>query len=172
MPGTGKELLVVVADTTPLLYLSRLGQLQLLRYLYTAIVVPGAVWEELVDARPDAPGVSALHAATWIEVDASADASTVARELAQTLDAGEASAIALALSRHADLLLIDEFDGRRAASALGLRIRGTVGVLVSARLQGLLPSLRPVLDGLLGAGFRLDHALYLDALASVGEESG
>jgi predicted nucleic acid-binding protein len=116
--------------------------------------------------------VSALHAASWIEVDASADTSAVARELALNLDAGEAAAIALAISRHADLLLIDEHDGRRVASAHGLRIRGTVGVLVSARLQGLVPSLRAVLDPLLAAGFRIDQALYLDALASVGEESG
>ena len=172
VPGTGKRLLVVVADTTPLLYLSRLGQLQLLCDLYAAIVVPGAVWAELVEARPEAPGVSELSAATWIEVDTSSDVSAVARELALTLDAGEAAAIALAITRHADLLLIDEHAGRRVASAHGLRIRGTVGVLVSARLQGLLPALRPVLDALLSAGFRLDQALYLDALASVGEESG
>ena len=149
-----------------------IGHLDLLRDLYSSVVVPRAVWAELVEARPEAPGVPTLLAATWIEVDRTADASPVARELSLILDGGEASAIALAIARRADLLLIDEHDGRRAATARGLRVRGTVGVLVSARVQGKLPSLRPALDVLLGAGFRLGRALYLDALASVGEEEG
>jgi hypothetical protein len=57
---------IVVADTTPLLYLSRIGQLELLRALYQQIVVPETVWREAVVARPDAVGVESLRAAAWI----------------------------------------------------------------------------------------------------------
>jgi predicted nucleic acid-binding protein len=91
--------------------------------------------------------------------------------LADNLDPGEAAAIALALLRGADLLLIDDLDGRRAATARGLSIRGTLGVLVEATRAGLLPALRPALDTLLGAGFRLDERLARLALEAVGEDA-
>jgi predicted nucleic acid-binding protein len=59
---------IVVADTTPLLYLSRVGQLDLLLALYHQIIVPETVWREAVVARSDAMGVESLRAAAWIVV--------------------------------------------------------------------------------------------------------
>jgi predicted nucleic acid-binding protein len=168
-PGPTEGALVVVADTTPLLYLARLELLGLLPALFHRVVVPGAVWRELVEVRPGALGVAALLAVDWIEVDASADGSALAQELSAELDGGEAAAIALALARRADLLLIDERDGRRAALAHGLRVRGTVGILLAARERHLLPKLRPALDALLATGFRLERSLYEDALRAAEE---
>ena len=55
--------MLVVSDTTPLLYLARVGRLDLLREIYAEVVVPQTVWDELVEARPDAPGVLAVRAA-------------------------------------------------------------------------------------------------------------
>ncbi len=168
-PGEDLQGVLVVADTTPLLYLARLGLLDLLERQYRRVLVPRTVWEELVVARPDAHEVAALRAASWMEIDPGADGSAQMLTLADDLDAGEAAAIALALLRHADLLLIDDLDGRRAATACGLAIRGTIGVLVEARRDGLLPALRPVLDQLALSGFRLDERLYRAALEAVGE---
>ena len=161
--------LVVVADTTPVLYLARIGQLDLLGTLYGQIVVPGAVWAELVEVRPDAVGVTAIRGARWIVVDRSVDESARSAELALEIDAGEAAAIALAVSCRADLVLVDDLDARRVAVHHGLHIRGTVGVLMSARTNGYIAMLRPVLDALMSEGFRLDQELYLGALSSVGE---
>jgi predicted nucleic acid-binding protein len=163
--------LLVVADTTPLLYLARTGLLDLLPRLFRRVIVPRTVWEELVVARPDAEDVPTLRAATWLEIDPGADGSAQMLALADNLDPGEAAAIALALLRGADLLLIDDLDGRRAATARGLSIRGTLGVLVEATRAGLLPALRPALDTLLGAGFRLDERLARLALEAVGEDA-
>jgi predicted nucleic acid-binding protein len=163
---------IVVADTTPLIALSRLGLLDVLRQLYGTVVLPTEVWHELVAYKPDAPGVEALRAASWLQVDASADASPLLAGLREELDRGEAAAIALALVRRADVLLIDERDGRRSAEARGLAVRGTVGVLIAARERGILPKLRPVLDALLASGFRVDRRLYRVALELVGETAG
>lgn len=146
------------------MYLSRVGALELLATAFGEVVVPAAVWAEVVDARPDAPGVSALRAAVWIRIDG--------RELAPSdlgLDRGETAAILLAELLHADLLLIDERAGRLVAEGRGLIVRGTLGVLVQARERGALPALRPVLDALVAQGFRISPALLGEALRRVGE---
>jgi predicted nucleic acid-binding protein len=133
---------IVVADTTPLLYLSRIARLDIARDLYCEVLVPREVHEELVEKRPDADGVEDLRAAKWIVVvDAPgsipADESTLA-----TLDAGEAAALRLAFERRA-LVLIDERAGRRAAYSLGLAVRGTLGMLVEAPSHAGRASPRP-----------------------------
>jgi hypothetical protein len=74
------------------------------------------------------------------------------------VDAGETAAILVAESLRADLLLIDEKIGRKVARARGLSVRGTLGVLVQARQGRLLPALKPVLDAIVAAGFRIARA--------------
>ncbi len=77
------------------------------------------------------------------------------------LDAGEAEAIALAVERNADLIVLDERIGRRAAQRLGLTVVGTLGVLIAAKDRGLLAAVRPVLDALrVEAGFWITDELY------------
>lgn len=156
--------MVVVADSSPLIYLSRIGLLEVLESMFGTVVVPPAVWSEVVELRPEAPGVAALLAADWLEVDA--------RELPTVdlgLDAGETEAILLAEVLGAELLLIDERAGRGMARARGIAIRGTLGVLVGARQRGLIVELRPVIDELVEEGFRLAPGLVDAALRAVSE---
>lgn len=156
--------MVVVADASPLIYLSRVGILAVLAELFGEVVVPRAVWAEVVDRRPSAPGLDALTSAQWIRV---VDTEFAVADLG--LDAGETAAIQLALTLQAELLLIDERLGRRVAAARGIPVRGTLGVLVQARRTGALPALRPVLERLVAEGFRISPALLREALAAVGE---
>lgn len=86
------------------------------------------------------------------------------------LDAGEIAAIALALETTADAVLIDETEGRRVARQLGLTTIGVAGILVRARLAGLLPSIAPVFEQLeQKANFWLAPEIRAEALRAAGE---
>jgi len=159
---------VVVADSSPLIYLSRVGVLDLLATVYANVVVPQAVWDEVVQRRPSAPGVDVLRQASWIRVIGNNNALP---RVDLGLDPGETAAILLAETIHADLLLIDERVGRKVAEARGIAVRGTLGVLVQARQIGALPALRPVLDALVGEGFRIAPGLIREALSRAGERT-
>jgi hypothetical protein len=96
---------LVVADSSPLVYLSRIGRLDVLASVFGSVVVPTRVWAEVVEARPGAPGVDRLVSAGWLKVDG--------RALPDDdlgLDPGETAAILLAEALSAELLLIDESD--------------------------------------------------------------
>ena len=163
--------MLVVSSTSPLLNLAILDALDLLVQQFRTLLLPEAVFAELqIDSN--LPGASSLQSAYQgglFRVEPVTDRVRV-RLLQRDLDAGEAEAIALALEKSADWLLLDERDGRRAAKALGLRVTGVLGILLKARLQGQLPSLRQAMDDLRNrAGFRISDALYGQLLIAAGE---
>lgn len=87
-----------------------------------------------------------------------------------SLDLGESETIALAAGLGADLVLLDERDGRHVAQTLGLRVMGAVGALIHARRRAMIAALRPELDALRNrAGFYLGTGVYGKALDAVGE---
>ena len=155
--------MLVVADSSQLIYLSRVGVLHILPTLFGDVVVPRAVWQEVAERRPSAAGIRALHEAAWLRV---VDTPSPSADLG--LDPAETAAILLAES-HADLLLIDERVGRAVAQERRLTVRATLGVLVQARESSVLPALKPVLDALVAEGFRIAPALVRQALEHVGE---
>jgi uncharacterized protein len=86
------------------------------------------------------------------------------------LDRGEAEGIALALELEAELILLDEHEGRRTADRLGLSVVGIPGVLLEAKAKGLIDTIRPLLDALRMAGFYLSEPLYQRVLAIADED--
>ena len=151
---------MVVADTSPLVFLARLGHLELAAALLAGIHVPEAVVSEAtVDLR--LPGARAVQEAVrrgLVVVRAVDDEATVAT-LARVVDPGEAAAMALALQLEVRGLLMDDAAGRKLAKARGLLPVGTLGLLVAAVREGLLPALGPELDALERAGFRMSEEL-------------
>lgn len=161
--------MIVVSDASPLIALAAVGHLRLMHDLYGRVWIPKSVHREVVQVGSERPGVRDLQAAEWILVHPVKNPFLV-RALEGELDQGEAEAIALALEVGADLLLVDERRGRRAAVRLQVRILGTLGLLIEAKVKGLIPAIRPILDDLLHkAGFRLSPDLYARVLQETGE---
>ncbi len=112
--------------------------------------------------------MAALAAADWIVVQPAQDTLAV-QLLRDELDAGESEAIILARELDADLVLIDERAATRKARGIGLQTTGTLGVLLMAKNKGLVGRIKPLLDGLRRAGFRMGDDLYHQVSDSAGE---
>lgn len=158
---------IIIADSSPLIGLARIGQLALLPKLARRIVVPQAVWNEVTAARMDAPGASEVAAQKWIEV-LEADRQVVAPLLIM-VGQGEAEAIALAQRKLSSVLLLDDLRARKLASRLGLRRMGTIALLGQAKREGMIPKLKPVLDALVANGIYIRQELIVAALQEVDE---
>jgi predicted nucleic acid-binding protein len=149
--------MVVVADTAPLHYLVQIGYDALLPQLFAEVLIPPAVWQELHEENTPAVvqrWVEQIPA--WLRVgslQAPPDQSLA------SLDAGEREAIQLAHEVGAILLLIDERAGARMAREQGLLVTGTLGLLLDAAQQGLLP-LEEALGRLATTNFRRTSQLF------------
>jgi predicted nucleic acid-binding protein len=126
--------MIVVADTSPLNYLIRLGYIDILAEIYGRVLVPDAVLSEM--QHPEAPSDVRAWASTppeWLE---RALVQELDESLPEELGVGEREAISLALEVRADILLIDERAGRREAEARHIEVAGTLAVLLQASLRG------------------------------------
>ena len=163
---------LVVCDSSTLIPLTSIGRRSLLQTFYGQITIPPAVWNEVVEqgaGRAGAREVAEARQAGWITLLAPADEPLV-HLLRRDLDAGESEAIALALERQADLILLDESEARRIAERYGLAKTGVIGLLIRAKRQGLVDSLQAELDRLqTQGGFWIEAGLYNQVLASTGE---
>jgi predicted nucleic acid-binding protein len=129
---------VVVADTGPLNYLMLIDAIDLLPKLFDRIIIPAAVYDELIDnGAPAIVRAGFAQVPPWLEVSPNPDRS---RDIAAAtaLDEGEGAAIALAVAIGADLILMDDRDGVAFARAHGFAVTGTLGVLDLAAQRGLI----------------------------------
>jgi uncharacterized protein len=130
---------IVISDTSAITNLAAIDQLILLPTLYEQVIIPEAVYRELVNIDPPVPGGSEVQTVTWLEVKLITNREVVERLQNEVrLDPGESEAIALALELGADLLLIDERRGRTEANRLGIKITGLLGILVEAKRKNLI----------------------------------
>jgi len=165
---------IAISDSSTLINLAAIGRLSLLREFYEKIIVSRAVWDEVVvegRGRPGALEVKEAKEAGWIEVATPQDANLVSL-LQRDLDQGEAEAIALAVERKVDVILLDESEARRIAEIYDLPKTGIIGILLRAKLRGKIRSLKKELDRLRQeAGFWIAEDLYQRVLRETGEES-
>lgn len=149
--------MIVVADSSPLHYLILVEQVDLLRQLYSEVVVPAAVLSELTRrSSPAAVSNWFMQAPPWLRV-MPVSAERIAT-VTESLGLGERAAIALAEAMKADLLLIDETAGRREATRRSILVTGTLGVLRAAAVKGLL-DVPDVMRRLRMTNFYVDEAL-------------
>jgi len=129
--------MLVVSDTTPITTLLAIQRCELLQQLYSEIIISETVRDELLRHHPDLP--------SFLKVKAVRDRRAL-KKFAKDVHPGEAEAIVLAVECGADLLLIDDLAGRRAAKKQGLEITGLVGVIANAKAESLIPSVREVFE--------------------------
>jgi predicted nucleic acid-binding protein len=157
--------MIVVSNATPLISLSLINQLGLLKALYGQVYIPPAVCEEVVTKGKGRPGAQEVAQADWIVVR---EVPEVARGTVQprpaALHAGEVETMELALWLQAELVILDERLARKIAKTQGLNIVGTVGILKHARDRGLLADLKGALDELRRNGIRISDKLYREVL--------
>ena len=158
-----------VSDSSPLILFSAIGRLDLLHAVYDVIVVPPAVWDEVVIAGSGRVGAAEIPTRLWIRQLPLPESATGFGSRWE-LHRGETEAIGLALVLpQAPTVILDDLRARRQARALGLDVTGSVGVLLAAKRTGVLPTVRPDLDRLREAGLRLSDETAARALALADE---
>jgi len=161
--------MVVVSDTSPIINLAIIGQLELLPKLFQTVVLPNAVFEEIVTNGFGLPGSFEISQANWVDVRRCQDHSLV-HALLEELDHGESEAILLAREIRADVILIDEDLGRKIALRYQLQPLGILGILLKAKQAGLITPVKPLMDELMQtARFFIGTKLYNDVLSLADE---
>jgi uncharacterized protein len=163
---------IIVSDTSPITNLAAIGRLDLLQQLYKNIVIPLAVYNEMVKVRKVVPGAIEVQTFSWIQTRTVTNPQRVIdiQTRQDGIDSGEAEAIILALELKADLLLMDERRGRALAGNYGLNVTGLLGVLLQAKRNSLIPKIKPLINRLIEeADFRVSQQLYKNLLQAVDE---
>ena len=149
----------VVINASPLITLFRAGLHPLLAQLFPELVVPAAVWAEVVNRTHDDPATRGLPRAGWAQQRQIADSPNVA---AWGLGAGETAVLSFAQQHRDYIAIVDDREARRCARVLGLAIIGTAGVVVLARRRGLIDSTEFALRQLQNAGLWLAESLIAE----------
>jgi len=156
-----------ICNTSPLQYLHQLGRLEILPALTGQVIIPVPVIAELAAGRALGCDVPDVRGLPWVAVRQ--PVSAPALPLAADLGRGEAAVLALALESPDAVVILDDALGRQAAELLGLRMTGTLGLLLDARKQGLILKIAPVLDELDRLRFRVSPATRAAVLKLAGE---
>ncbi len=149
---------VIISDTSCLIILTKIGELDLLRQLYKTVTITQDILLEYGEHLPD-----------WIEVQQSKDPYRQ-QLLEMQVDKGEASAISLALETNEHLMILDDWKARKLAERFGLCVTGTLGVIIRAKNNGVVPSIKPYLDRIKETNFRISEELEQSALAEANEK--
>jgi predicted nucleic acid-binding protein len=136
---------VVIADTTCFILLEKIGELELLKSVFGNIITTSVIADEYGQPLPE-----------WVEIR-----DVINTHLLDTLkievDAGEASAIALATELEPALLILDDLEARQLASQLNLTFTGTLGVILRAKRTGHIEFVKPLIEKMQGTNFRITN---------------
>ena len=156
-----------VINASPLICLGKAGLLHLLPLLFTEVVVPEAVLAEVTAPGMATPEALAVCHADWLQKVAPIPVDL--RVIAWDLGQGESSVISFALHSSGYRPVLDDQAARRCAETLGCRVIGTAGILLRARQQNLIPTLRVAFSQLQQSGLWLSANLIEELCCSVGE---
>ena len=133
----------IISDTSCFIILSKIDELDLLQKLYGEIITTSVIAEEFGEKLPN-----------WVKIQDSIDKFRI-QILEIQIDKGESSAIALALEIPESTLILDDIKARKIAQGLGLNITGTIGIIIKAKLQNIIPSIKPIIEKIKLTNFRI-----------------
>ena len=147
----------IISDTSCFIILTNIGELELLYKVYGQIVTTPEIAAEFGETLPE-----------WVEIVEVTDKYRQ-RLLELQIDKGESSAIALALETPDSVVILDDYKARKIAERLGITLTGTIGVIIKAKLNGTIPSVKPLLEKIKQTDFRLSDEIELQALKEADE---
>jgi len=153
----------VVSNTSPLLNLALIDRLDLLQSQFSGLEVPEQVWEEIQKGERGTDALEDLRNEGFLNI-VPVPEDELFRELREDIDKGEAAALRYALEENADLVLLDEKEGRNVARRHEIPRTGVVGILLKGANEGDVDDLEEELDALQDAGFWISDDLYEDIL--------
>jgi hypothetical protein len=158
----------VISNSSPIIHLAKIGKLDFLKEYFQTIIIPEAVYRECIIEGKERDEVKLIKQATWIKV-VKVKEQTLVKLLRVSLDVGESEVIALSIETGADLILLDDSEAREIARLYGFKITVTLGILLKAKKDGKINSLKTILIQLKETGFWIDDDLQYRLLHEAGE---
>lgn len=160
----------VVCDTNVIIDFSKIGRLDLLKGVFGEVVIPDEVKDELLAGMEDGPEDVEIKKAigSWILVEKVKDQLAL-ENLIIHIEKGESASIVLCKEINADLLALNDLKARGIAHALGIKIIGTLGILLLSKDMGLIQEIKPLIDKLRKIGAYISDSLYNRVLKDAGE---
>ena len=157
--------MIVVSDSSPLIALSSVDSLDLMQFLFDTVIIPVSVRDEVVGTAAKI----AVEMPSFIHVEPVA-AELPVRFFKLNLHAGESEAISLALERGIQGIILDDKQAREIAAELGLKVIGTLGLLILAKRKGFLSEVRPIMLQIIErVNFRITPSVLNRALSLIDE---
>jgi predicted nucleic acid-binding protein len=147
----------IISDNSCLIILSNIGELDLLHKVYGSIVTTTEIATEFGETLPE-----------WVIIENVVD-KYKQQLLEMQIDKGESSAIALALETPGSTVILDDYKARKIAEQLGVNFTGTIGVIIKAKLNDIIPSIKPILAKIKDTDFRLSVDIERQALNDANE---
>ncbi len=157
-----------ICNTGPIIALSMIDRIDILRHIFELIAVPEEVHKEILEGGATNAGLANYRKAQWIKVVALS--SPVDPLLRTSLDPGEAAVIGLARELNANVVVVDERKARKIARTVyGLHVIGSARVMVEAKRRGLLDNIGSELQTMRDGGYWIGDSIVNAALKSAGE---
>lgn len=159
----------IICNATPLINFASINRLDILKSLFTEMIIPQAVYSETVESGfPNGESIVNGIKAGWLKVKLVEE---MPESIPLELDAGEREAIALALSEQTTRVVLDEKKARKVAQSLKLNTIGTLGILILAKQNQIIPQVKPLLDAMMTeAQYWVNESLYDNVLQAVSED--
>ncbi len=159
----------VIVNSTPLIALCHVNQLNILKELYGEVIIPRAVYDEISVKKDSVCKKIVDESLEWIHVQKIQNVMAKAMFKSQLHD-GEVEVMILAKEQNADVVIIDDQNAKKYAKYLELPVTGILGILIKAKQVGYIPELKPLLDVMVQNGIYIKNSLIEHCLELVGEK--